>query len=50
MDYLQMSENTFQKFVRRGLPVRIIDKRYYAHKDNLDRYFENLTSEKEPGT
>ena len=49
MDYLQMSENTFLKFVRRGLPVRIIDKRYYAHKDNLDRYFENLTSKKEIG-
>ena len=49
MDYLQMSENTFLKFVRRGLPVRIIDNRYYAHTDNLDRYFENLTSKKEQG-
>jgi hypothetical protein len=44
MDYLQMSESTFFKFVRLGLPVRVIDKRYYAHKDNIDRYFENLTS------
>jgi hypothetical protein len=44
LDYLQMSENTFFKFVRMGLPVRVIDRRYYAHKDNLDRYFENLTS------
>ena len=43
LDYLQMSENTFFKFVRMGLPVRVIDKCYYAHKDNLDRYFENLT-------
>ena len=49
MDYLQVSENTFLKFVRRGLPVRVIDKRYYAHTDNLDRYFENLTSKKEQG-
>lgn len=44
LDYLQLSENTFHKFVKRGLPVRVIDKRYYAHKDNIDRYFEDLTS------
>ena len=43
MDYLQMSENTFFKFVGMGLPIRVIDKRYYAHKDNLDRYFQDLT-------
>ncbi|WP_319406120.1 hypothetical protein [uncultured Desulfosarcina sp.] len=43
IDYLQMSENTIMKFVRRGLPVRIIDNRYYAHTDNLDRYFQDLT-------
>jgi hypothetical protein len=28
-----------------GLPVRVIDRRYYAHKDNLDRFFENLIAE-----
>ena len=49
MDYLQVSENTFLKFVRRGLPVRVIDKRYYAHQDNIDCYFRNLTSKKEQG-
>ena len=50
MDYLQMSESTLAKFVKMGLPVKVITNRYYAHKDNLDRYFENLTSkEKEAG-
>ena len=48
IDYLQLSESTFFKFVKLGLPIGVIDKRYYAHKDNLDRYFENLTS-KETG-
>jgi hypothetical protein len=49
MDYLQMSENTLLKFVKRGLPVRIIDNRYYAHQDNIDCYFRKLTSKKEQG-
>ena len=46
MDYLQMTEMTVMKFVKLGLPVRIIDNRYYAHTDNLDRYFQDLTSKK----
>ena len=45
LDYLRISEHTLRKFIDRGLPVRIIDNRYYAHKDNIDRYFEDLTSE-----
>ncbi len=43
LDYLQLSENTFFKFVKRGLPVRVIENRYYAHTDNLDLYFQKLT-------
>jgi len=43
LDYLQLSENTFFKFVQRGLPVRVIENRYYAHTDNLDLYFQKLT-------
>ena len=43
LDYLQLSENTFFKFVKRGLPVRVIENRYYAHKENLDLYFQKLT-------
>jgi hypothetical protein len=43
LDYLQFSEYTFLKFVRRGLPVSVIENRYYAHTDNLDLYFQKLT-------
>ena len=43
IDYLQISEYTFLKFVNWGLPVRVIENRYYAHTDNLDLYFRKLT-------
>ena len=46
MDYLEMSEHTMRKFIGMGLPIKIIDSRYYAHKDNLDRFFEDLTAKK----
>jgi hypothetical protein len=41
--YLQISEPTFKKFLRMGLPARVIDSRWYAHKDNLDLYFQKIT-------
>lgn len=51
--YLTISKPTFYKFVREGftlpdgkrirLPVTVIDKKWYAHADNLDEFFKIVT-------
>ncbi len=43
LEYLQVSEKLFKKFMANGLPVRVMENRYYAHADNLDNYFLHLT-------
>lgn len=43
MEYLQITEPIFYKFVKRGLPAIVIDGRWYAHTDNLDDYFKKIT-------
>jgi hypothetical protein len=45
--YLDISEYTFGKFIRRGMPARFEESRWFAHKDNLDSYFEKLTKHQE---
>jgi len=42
-DYLQISRPTFEKFVAKGMPAVVIDNRWYAHTDNLDEYFRQMT-------
>lgn len=42
-DYLSISAPTFKKFVQKGLPAVVIDNRWYAHTDNLDAYFQQIT-------
>jgi hypothetical protein len=42
-EYLQISAPTFKKFVKKGLPAVVIDNRWYAHTDNLDAYFQQIT-------
>jgi hypothetical protein len=37
------SEYTLMKWVNKGLPVLIVDGKYYAHKDNIDEYFKLKT-------
>ena len=44
MIYLGISEPTFKKFIRLGMPARVIDNRWYAHADNLDSYFQTITA------
>ena len=45
--YLDISEYVFGKFIRRGMPARFEEYRWFAHKDNLDNYFEKLTKHQE---
>lgn len=41
--YLNIREPMFKKFIGMGLPVIVLENRYYAHADNLDDFFRLLT-------
>jgi len=43
LEYLAISDTLFGKFIKAGLPARFIDGRWYAHADNIDGWFQNLT-------
>ena len=43
MDYLKISNVSYRKFIRMGMPVLYLDGRCYAHKDNLDDFFKSIT-------
>jgi len=47
LDYLDMSEPTFRQFVKLGLPARVHNCRWYAHKDNIDEFFRIFTRHRE---
>jgi hypothetical protein len=38
-----ISEPTFYKFVKLGMPAIVIDGRWYAYTENLDNFFQKLT-------
>jgi len=33
----------FYKFIKMGMPAIVIDGHWYAHADNLDKWFQKLT-------
>lgn len=37
------SEYVFGKWVKMGLPCLIVDRTYYAHKDNINEFFRAVT-------
>ena len=43
LQFLNISEPLFFKFVERGMPAAVIDNRYYATKSNLMDFFNSLT-------
>jgi len=43
MEYIGISRPLFKEFVAKGMPVRLINNRWYAHTDNLDNYFKKIT-------
>ena len=43
MDYLKVSNVSYRKFIKMGMPVLYLDGRCYAHKDNLDDFFKAIT-------
>ena len=45
MDYIGIKKpELFKDFIKKGMPARMINNRWYAHTDNLDRYFRSVTN------
>lgn len=42
-EYLRIGDPMFYEFVKMGLPARVINRRWYAHKDNIDLFFKQIT-------
>jgi hypothetical protein len=43
LGYIQISKPMFYQFIEMGLPARVINNRWYAHKDNIDQFFMQYT-------
>jgi len=46
-DYLGISEYKFSRFITKGMPARFEEGRWYAHKENLEKYFQLFTFKRE---
>lgn len=43
-EYLDnITKALFYKFIDMGMPAVVIDGRWYAHIDNIDKWFQKLT-------
>ena len=43
LEFLGVGEALLDFFVQRGLPVAIINGKWFAHTDNLEEYFRVIT-------
>lgn len=43
MSYIGVSRPLFYDFLKKGMPARLINNRWYAHVDNLDDFFKKIT-------
>ncbi len=43
MAWLDVSDTVFKKFVGMGMPVKVVFGTYWAHKDNLEKFFQVIT-------
>ena len=46
LDYLGMSKYKIQKFMSAGMPIKIIDGRWLAHKENIEEWLIKYTDPK----
>ena len=42
--YANMSKPTFYKFIKLGMPAVIIEGRWWAHSENIDKFFQRITN------
>jgi len=45
--YMQIGDRLYQMLIRLGLPVTIINGRYYSHADNLDNWWMERTKQQQ---
>jgi hypothetical protein len=43
LDKYSISDYTYRKFLKMGMPVLYLDGRVYAHTDNIDNFFKRIT-------
>ena len=43
MDAYKMTDYTFKKWVKMGLPVLVVDRTCYAYRDNIEEFFKLAT-------
>lgn len=43
-DFLNLNEKTVVKLIALGLPAKRLNRRWCAHKDNLNQWFREYTS------
>jgi uncharacterized membrane protein YpjA len=43
MGYLSIGAPAFYDFIKMGMPARVIQNRWYAHTDNIDLFFKQIT-------
>lgn len=43
LEYMEVSKPMFYQFVEMGLPARVINNRWYAHGENIDEFFKQIT-------
>jgi hypothetical protein len=44
IQYIECGRPQFYNFIKMGLPATVINRRWYAHKDNIDRFFQTITN------
>jgi hypothetical protein len=44
MKYLSIGAPAFYDFVKMGMPARVIQNRWYAHSENIDTFFKQITA------
>ncbi len=43
MQAYKMTDYTFKKWIKMGMPVLVVDRTCYAHRDNIDEFFKLVT-------
>jgi len=43
LNYMKIGKPMFYQFVEMGLPARVINNRWYAHRENIDEFFKQIT-------
>lgn len=41
--YLNISRDSFYELIKLGMPAAVINNRYYAHKENIELWFQGIT-------